>query len=183
VSQEIRQVAVPVYFKINAFIMHVRLADFEQAASWLDKVASHCGKRPFRRFRFQMRYCRWSELPKAKPLTLLLAAGTLELDLGGIDITAPVRMRGSAQSGKLIMMNDLQGGRYIQRALEEALLLGQTAREQNWSARKVSRQFEGLMALKLPLEGLEAYKPAKKTREEQSEKRERRRQGRGSKKQ
>ena len=96
----------------------------------------------------------------------LLASGALELDLGDIDVSAPLRTPGSANSDQqLFRMDDLQGNMFLQRALEEAVRLGTTAREQKWSSRKVSQQFEVLMALSMPLKHLEAYGEAKRLRE------------------
>jgi hypothetical protein len=109
-------------------------------------------------------------------LVQLLASGKLKLDVSGINLSAPVREQGSHQDGRLFMMHNQGGGMYVQRALEEAVVLGTTAREQRWSAGKVSLQFEVLMVLKMPLKHLETHKQKVKSKRKIADK-----EGRGTK--
>jgi hypothetical protein len=179
VSKQLRREALPIYFKVNAFSIHVLLAHLDKLASWLEVSAKLCGSKVFGGLQFQVQWCPWSDLPRAKGLVQLLAADVLELDLSRIDTRLPIRMAGASQLGCLFVMNDLQGGMYVQRALEEAVLIGAAAREQKWSLSRVSQQFDVLMALKMPLKHLKAYNQIKKVRTRKVEKMERRNERRG----
>lgn len=113
----------------------------------------------------------WSNVPRVEGLVQLLAAGKLELDTSGIDHAAPVRVEDSGRKDRLIVLHGNQI--YVQRALEEAILIGTAAREQGWTDTKVSLQFGVLMALKMAMEHLIVWKKSQYKRKRREAKRER----------
>jgi hypothetical protein len=164
VCNDVRREALPIYFQTNTFILQTPLVALNHAASWLGKITVHGGSNTFGALQFYLRHCHWVDFPRVERLVQLVASGKLKLDVSGIDLSAPVPQQGSHQDGRLFMMHNQNGGMYVQRALEEAVVLGTTASEQQWSAAKASLQLEALMVLKMPLKHLEAHKQTVKSK-------------------
>ena len=157
VSKDIRREALPIYLRTNSSMIRTKLGAINHAASWLARMSLCCDKRASGGLRFHIDQAVYAEIARVEKLVRLLASGKLKLDVSDIDLSTAVRKCGSSQGGRLFRTQDAHIGIYVQRALEEAALLGITAREQGWKRKKVASQFQALLAQQLPFKHPRAY--------------------------
>jgi hypothetical protein len=138
-------------------MVRTKLAEINHAASWLETTSLYCHKRAFGGLRFHIDQGSYAESGRTEKLVRLLAPGKPKLDVSGIDLSLAVEKRGTSQDGRLFRMSDAHGDMYVQRALEETVVLGTTARKQGRKMTKVVSRFQALLAQKMPLKHLRTY--------------------------
>ena len=145
VSKQVRTEALPIYYKKNSFTVSVHMVQFEQLSLWMERLANVCGKRASRKFSFDVLAPQWKYITAVWPLLNLLSRGTLSLSLRDIDLETEPPNPGSAKPESLFRMKK-HGNEYLQRALEEAVVLARWAKKEEWGPRKLKDEFDALIA-------------------------------------
>ncbi|KAK3696195.1 hypothetical protein LTR37_018097 [Vermiconidia calcicola] len=166
VSKQVREEALPVYFKCNTFSMRFYLDCSRRAARWMELLAAHCGKKPFGAFNFDILDRRWNSFNQVWPLVQILAKGTVKLDLGSIKGERSPIVPGCARHDSLFRMAIPQGSLYIQQALEECALMARRARKKGWTRQRLNWKFDALRDRKFQVQELSEKNRRRRRRRE-----------------
>lgn len=137
-SKQIRLEASTIYYNNNTFKAHVEVKRIESFALWLRSRTAELGLRPFEDLRIVIPLSCWEEIFLFFPIIKVVHETGIEVREKPYDIN-------DAETATFLLCTCY--GWESERTLEEAVMLGRTAREEKWSAERLRDAFEICLTL------------------------------------